>query len=69
MDDWNEFLNFLKEVKQGKVNNPAFAPMDNGNIPKTWEEVVERVKELPDDDPITWLELTDKVNCLKLEKA
>lgn len=60
MDDWEEFMSLLNELKNGKSNIPAFAPFDKTSQPKTWEEVIKRVKELPGDDPITWLPLNDK---------
>lgn len=56
-EKWNNFMEFLQEVKEGR-GPEAFAPSKNGNItPQTWEELIERVKNLAGDDPITWLPL------------
>lgn len=62
MDDIEikEFLEFLKEVKEGKLSGP-FGPIKYHNddiAPQTWEELIERIKNLPGDDPIIWLPLT-----------
>lgn len=59
MDDkeWKDFLEFLNDVQNGKCVE-AFAPLSEENIrPQTWEELIEGIKNLPGDDPITWLPL------------
>lgn len=68
MDNWEEFMTLLNEIKIGKTDIPAFAPFRKNSQPKTWEEVIKRVEELPGDDPITWLPLSDKPNFEKSKK-
>lgn len=55
--EWKEFFLLLEEIEKKEVKIPVFLPDTNKDDPKTWEELVERVKELPGDDPITWLPL------------
>lgn len=52
--DWQDFLKLLSDIGQGKGIG-VFAPSKTKNEdPKTWEEMIERINELPGDEPITW---------------
>lgn len=57
--EWTEFLNLLKDVENGKETGP-FAPIGTKKLvnPKTWEDLIARINDLPGDDPITWLPLS-----------
>ena len=52
-----EFREFLDKVGKNLIKDPAFhvTKAEQDSIPKTWEEMIKRAKELPGDDPISWL--------------
>lgn len=52
-DEWEEFLKLLKEISEGKGTG-CFEPFGNNRDPKTWEEMITRIEDLPGDEPITW---------------
>lgn len=50
--EWEDFLKFLNEVEKGNGPEP-FAPFERNTTPRTWEELIARIENLPGDDPIT----------------
>lgn len=58
--EWEDFLKFLNEVEKGNGPEP-FAPFERNTNPRTWEELIARIENLPGDDPITWLPLSEKL--------
>lgn len=54
-DDWEIFLKLLKDVSIGKGTGIFASDSKSENTdPKTWEEMLERLQELPGDEPSTW---------------
>lgn len=54
-NDWDEFLKLLRNVSIGKGTG-IFAPdtKSKNKDPKSWEEMLERLKQLPGDEPTNW---------------
>ena len=48
---WEEFFDSFDEIV--KAERDKF-PNEFKNSPKTWDELLRRIDELPGDDPLTW---------------
>ena len=49
--EWDDFFEALDEIV---IEERKKFPDEFKNHPKTWEELLKTIDELPGDDPLTW---------------